>query len=46
MSPLHIFVLIVLLGFFFLAPGAIYVFAKCFTGRKCTFLDYNRDAQP
>jgi hypothetical protein len=46
MSPLHIFVLFVLLGFFCLAPGAIYVFAKCFTGRKWTFMDYNPDAHP
>jgi hypothetical protein len=45
MSVMHISVFIVLIGFFcFLAPVAIYVFAKCFTGRGWTLMDYNRDA--
>jgi hypothetical protein len=44
---MHIFVLVVLLGFFFLlAPVAIYVFAKSFTGRGWTFMDYNPDEHP
>jgi len=47
MSTMHTVVLIGLLAFFFaLAPVAIYVFAKCFTGRGWTFMDYNRDADP
>jgi len=45
MSPMHIGVVIVLIAFFcVLAPVAIYVFARCFTGRGWTFMDYNRDA--
>jgi len=46
MSVTHIVVLIVLIGFFCIAPVAIYVFAKCFTGRGWTFMNYNRDADP
>jgi hypothetical protein len=46
MSLLHAMVLIVLLGFFcLLAPAGIYVFARCFTGRGWTFMDYNPDAR-
>ncbi len=47
MSPMHIVVLAVLLLFFcLLAPVGIYVFAKCFTGRGWTFMDYNPDEHP
>jgi len=47
MSALHIFLLLVLMGFFcLLAPVGIYVFAKCFTGRGWTFMDYNPDEHP
>ncbi len=47
MSPMHIFLWVVLLGFFcFLAPVSIYVFAKCFTGRGWTLMDYNPDEHP
>jgi len=47
MSPMHIVVLVVLLLFFCLvAPVGIYVFAKCFTGRGWTFMDYNPDEHP
>jgi hypothetical protein len=35
-----------LLGFLVLAPAAIYVFARCFTGHGWTFMDYNPDAPP
>jgi len=45
MSLTHAFVLIVLVGFFLLlAPAAVYVFARCFTGRGWTFMDFNREA--
>jgi hypothetical protein len=41
------FVAIVLVGFFlFVAPLAIYIFAKCFTGRGWTFMNYNPDEHP
>jgi hypothetical protein len=47
MSVMHTTVFIVLIAFFcVIAPAAIYVFAKCFTGRGWTFMDYNRDADP
>ena len=47
MSPLQIGASIVLIGFFlFLAPLAIFGFAKCFTGRGWTFFDYNPDEHP
>jgi hypothetical protein len=45
MSLAHSLVWIVLLGFFcFLGPVAIYMFARCFTGRGWTFMDFNTDA--
>ncbi len=47
MSILSISLSIVLIGFFcLLAPTSIYVFAKCFTGRGWTFMDYNPDEHP
>ena len=47
MSPIHIFVAIVLVGFFcMVAPVSIYAFGKCFTGRGWTFMDYNSDEHP
>jgi hypothetical protein len=47
MSPIHVVVSIVLVAFFcVVAPVGIFVFAKCFTGRGWTFMDYNRDEYP
>jgi hypothetical protein len=47
MSLLQGFVFIILLGFFsVVAPVTIFVFAKCFTGRGWTFMDYNPDEEP
>jgi hypothetical protein len=47
MSLIQAFVAIICVGFFFvLAPVSIYVFAKCFTGRGWTLMDYNPDAHP
>jgi hypothetical protein len=43
MSLMHAVVWVVLLGFFCISPVAIYVFAKCFTGRGWTMMDYNPD---
>jgi hypothetical protein len=44
MSPIHIFESIVLLAFFcMLGPVVIYTFARCFTGRGWTLMDYNPD---
>jgi hypothetical protein len=46
MSLGQFFVAIVLVGFFCgLAPAGIYVFAKCFTGRGWTLMDYNPEAR-
>ena len=47
MLLIHIVFAALLLGFFcVLAPGGIYVFAKCFTGRGWTLMDYNADEHP
>jgi uncharacterized protein YqfA (UPF0365 family) len=46
MSPIHITVAIILVAFFCIVPVGIYVFAKCFTGRGWTLMDYNRDEYP
>jgi hypothetical protein len=46
MSLIQFFVAILLVGVFCLIPAGIYLFARCFTGRGWTFLDYNRDANP
>jgi len=46
MSLVQFFVAIALGLVFCLLPAGIYVFARCFTGRGWTFMDYNRDQHP